>query len=100
MGVKARPPRAAVNRQATCPSGAYPVSRYGPFWRTIVTFSRDSSNAAAEMADDADDLTGRSDAMARLMRVRRSSAEDTPGQRTVRRQQRKARSRAWRKRKR
>jgi hypothetical protein len=52
------------------------------------------------MADDADDLTGRSDAMARLMRVRRSSAEDTPGQRTVRRQQRKARSRAWRKRKR
>jgi hypothetical protein len=57
-------------------------------------------SAAAEMADDADDFTGRSDAMARLMRLRRSSAEDTPGQRTVRRQLRKAQSRAQRRRKR
>lgn len=56
-------------------------------------------SAAAEMADDADDFTGRSDAMARLMRLRRSSAQDTPGQPMVRRQQRKARSRAQRRRK-
>jgi len=56
-------------------------------------------SAAVEMADEADDFTGRSDAMKRLTRLRRASAQDTPSQPMVRRQ-RKTRSRAQRKRKR
>ncbi len=57
-------------------------------------------SAAVDMADKADDFTGRSDATKRLMRLRRTSAQDTPSQPMVRRHQRKARSRAQRKRKR
>ncbi|HUY49807.1 MAG TPA: hypothetical protein VMV92_29510 [Streptosporangiaceae bacterium] len=55
-------------------------------------------SAAVDMADEADDFTGRSDATKRLMGLRRSSAQDTPSQPMVRRHQRKARSRAQRKR--
>ena len=56
--------------------------------------------AAVGMADEADDFTGRSDAMERLTRLRRTSAQDARSQPMVRRHQRKVRSRAQRKRKR
>ena len=54
--------------------------------------------AAVGMADEADDFTGRSDAMERLTRLRRTSAQDARSQPMVRRHQRKVRSRAQRKR--
>jgi hypothetical protein len=56
--------------------------------------------AAVGMADEADDFTGRSDAMERLTRLWRTSAQDARSQPMVRRHQRKVRSRAQRKRKR
>lgn len=55
-------------------------------------------SAAVDMANEADDFIGRSDVTKRLLRLRRTMAQDTPGQPVVRRQQRKARSRAQRKR--
>jgi hypothetical protein len=57
-------------------------------------------SVAADMADEADDFIGRSDAMERLMRLRRTPARDARSQPMVRRHQRKARSRVQRKRKR
>jgi len=56
--------------------------------------------AAVGIADEADDFTVRSDAMERLTRLRRTSAQDARSQPMVRRHQRKVRSRAQRKRKR
>jgi hypothetical protein len=56
--------------------------------------------AAADMAGEADDFIGRSDAMQRLMRLRHTSAQDRRSQPVIRRHQPKARSRAQRRRKR
>ena len=56
--------------------------------------------AAADMAGEADDFIGRSDATQRLMRLRRTSAQVRHGQPMICRHQPKAQSRAQRRRKR
>ncbi len=56
-------------------------------------------SAAVDMAGEADDFAGRSDAMQRLLRLRHTLAQERPGQPMARRQQPKARSRAQRRRK-